>query len=362
MSDLQPNRLRKIRVLVIGDAGSGKTSLVHLLVNGEPLRQPRRTVGCNVSVKLFEHPEYDHEGVLVKTQPHFVELWDVGTHSQYEKLRNIFYSQMNGVILVHDLSSRRSASNVRKWASEVAAKGSFSAPSQDDEWGYGLPVPALVIGNKMDACDQSSEENANSTFSFLNGLLFGRRTQQTSLLPVQSRGCEQTEAVGGIRASALRGVISTTEVEKFYQELITRRYYSGTTHYEAGRNNGSNSWDRDLGDMDPTPQHTPYDRSNNYASASASGDWGGYSSPYRSISQFGAEENLDIRDNSPPNGGCIRLVIGDDSDSPVAGLRPGSRPQSPDVRPRKLGSFSNGSPGSSTQYIQSQHSGRLHDA
>eukprot|EP00897_Mesotaenium_endlicherianum_P000461 jgi/Mesen1/10415/ME000818S09895 len=41
----------QVRVLVIGDSGVGKTSLVHLIVGGRPLLKPARTVGCSISVK-----------------------------------------------------------------------------------------------------------------------------------------------------------------------------------------------------------------------------------------------------------------------------------------------------------------------
>ena len=42
---------------------------------------------------------------------------------------------------------------MHKWAAEVAAQGSFSAPFSPDDAGAslgGLPVPVLVIGTKAD--------------------------------------------------------------------------------------------------------------------------------------------------------------------------------------------------------------------
>lgn len=56
---------------------------------------------------------------------------------------------MIGVIFVHDLSQRRTKSSLQKWAAEVAATGTFSAPLGSGGPG-GLPVPYLVIGNKAD--------------------------------------------------------------------------------------------------------------------------------------------------------------------------------------------------------------------
>jgi hypothetical protein len=36
----------------IFNAGVGKTSLVHLITEGQPISRPRVTAGCNVSVKV----------------------------------------------------------------------------------------------------------------------------------------------------------------------------------------------------------------------------------------------------------------------------------------------------------------------
>ena len=50
-------------------------------------------------------------------------------------------------------AGRRSKAGLHKWAAEVAAQGSFSAPFSPDDAGAslgGLPVPHLVIGTKAD--------------------------------------------------------------------------------------------------------------------------------------------------------------------------------------------------------------------
>lgn len=58
-----------------------------------------------------------------------------------------------GVIFVHDLSQRNTKSNLQKWASEIALNGSFSAPL--GSYGpCGLPIPYLVIGNKVDIAEK----------------------------------------------------------------------------------------------------------------------------------------------------------------------------------------------------------------
>ena len=47
----------RVRILVLGDSGVGKTSLVHLMSQGQPLRQISYTIGATVEVKLHEYRE-----------------------------------------------------------------------------------------------------------------------------------------------------------------------------------------------------------------------------------------------------------------------------------------------------------------
>ena len=47
----------QVRILVLGDSGVGKTSLVHLIAKGEPLTSITYTIGASIEVKLHEYKE-----------------------------------------------------------------------------------------------------------------------------------------------------------------------------------------------------------------------------------------------------------------------------------------------------------------
>ena len=47
----------RVRVLVVGDSGVGKTSLTSLIAHGQCLQSPGWTVGCSVEVKLHQYLE-----------------------------------------------------------------------------------------------------------------------------------------------------------------------------------------------------------------------------------------------------------------------------------------------------------------
>ncbi len=85
------------KVVVVGDAGVGKTTLVHVLAHGAaPRGDPPWTVGADVEVV----PPQPQQRI---TRP--VELWDVGGSLRFADTRAVFYDDVDGVILVHNLAN-----------------------------------------------------------------------------------------------------------------------------------------------------------------------------------------------------------------------------------------------------------------
>ncbi len=91
----------KVRIIVIGDSGVGKTSLIHTLCHGEPIINPTWTIGCSVDVKLHEY----REGTSSQ-KTFFVELWDVGGSSGHKNTRSVFYTPAHGKLVKNKLSSK----------------------------------------------------------------------------------------------------------------------------------------------------------------------------------------------------------------------------------------------------------------
>lgn len=47
--------LDKVRVLIVGDSETGKTSLAQLIAHGLPVERPMSTIGCSAQVKLHDY-------------------------------------------------------------------------------------------------------------------------------------------------------------------------------------------------------------------------------------------------------------------------------------------------------------------
>ncbi|XP_074558335.1 small GTPase LIP1 isoform X2 [Curcuma longa] len=215
----------QVRVLVVGDAGVGKTSLVHLILQGSSISKPSQTVGCTVGVKHITYGASSSSSSNIKgdaQRDFFVELWDVSGHERYKDCRSLFYTQINGVIFVHDLSQRRTKTNLQKWAVEVATTGTFSAPLGSGGPG-GLPVPYLVIGNKTDIA--AKEGTRISSGNLVD--VARQWVEKHGLLP-SSEELPLTDSFRGssLLAAAKEARYDKEAVIKFFRMLIRRRYFS----------------------------------------------------------------------------------------------------------------------------------------
>ncbi|KAF3326919.1 GTP-binding protein [Carex littledalei] len=218
----------QVRVLVVGDSGVGKTSLVHLILKGFSISRPAQTIGCAVSVK---HITYGNGGSSSNSiqgdseRDIFVELWDVSGHERYKECRSLFYRQINGVIFIHDLTQRKTKSNLSKWASEIASAGTFSAPLGSGGPG-GLPVPYLVIANKADIVPKEGTRVSSGNLVDVarqwvekQGLLPSSSSEELPLV-------ESFPGSSGLLAAAREGRYDKEALNKFFRMLIRRRYFS----------------------------------------------------------------------------------------------------------------------------------------
>lgn len=163
----------KNKVLVLGDSGVGKSSLVHLICHGKPIVSASWTIGASIEVKRHEYAEGTpgHKSSCI-------ELWDIGGSKNHYVARRILYNNFHGIILVHDVTNRKSHDNLRKWLSEVfsselskeppvgfcywLASIFFGAPASyegidfDPEALTRRRIPVLVVGTKSDCTNMNA--------------------------------------------------------------------------------------------------------------------------------------------------------------------------------------------------------------
>ncbi|AWP12753.1 Rab-like protein 3 [Scophthalmus maximus] len=166
--------LDRVKVLVLGDSGVGKSSLVHLLCQNQVLGNPSWTVGCSVDVRAQDYKEGTPE-----EKTYYIELWDVGGSvgcaSSIKSTRAVFYNSVNGIILVHDLTNKKSSQNLYRWSLEALNKDSSptgvivsNGSDYDREQFAENPVPLLLIGTKFDQIPDNKRNEVLTRTAFLS--------------------------------------------------------------------------------------------------------------------------------------------------------------------------------------------------
>lgn len=113
----------KYKVLLIGPAAVGKTSLLHRFVDGEFKGDYAATIGAQFLTKELEDSQ--------------LNLWDIGGQPRFLDLRTTFYRGTQGALLVYDLTRKQTFEELNHWHFEMNAT-------------LAREVPFILIGNKLD--------------------------------------------------------------------------------------------------------------------------------------------------------------------------------------------------------------------
>ncbi|CAM1295481.1 RABL3 (predicted) [Pycnogonum litorale] len=200
----------KVKVVVVGDSGVGKSSLVNLICHDQTASNTSWTIGCSVEVKL-----HDYKVGTPTEKTYFVELWDIGASNSHKNSRALFYHSLNGIILVHDLTNKKSQLNLRQWLSELldkegSSKGMNSYDYDPEQFVGSNNIPILVIGTKFDLTSEMKTLPRTNRYSTIADEC-GADEINLDCLQVKSLAPGSSNAV---------------KLGRFFDKVIERRYYS----------------------------------------------------------------------------------------------------------------------------------------
>lgn len=121
------------KVLVVGCAATGKTSLIHRTVDGHFSGLYKSTIGVDFALKSLERDQHKI----------FVQLWDIAGQERFSSLTRVYYRDAVGAFVVIDASAdlKASLTSAKKWKDDVDDKVKLST---------GEHLPVLLIVNKCD--------------------------------------------------------------------------------------------------------------------------------------------------------------------------------------------------------------------
>lgn len=118
-----------VKVILIGDGGTGKTSLVNQFVHRKFSSIYKTTIGVDIT---------PYEATLKESGENvrFV-LWDMSGQTHFEKFRSRFYTGSSGALVVYDLTNAMSYRNIVQWIKECHNSCNKA-------------IPITLVGNKAD--------------------------------------------------------------------------------------------------------------------------------------------------------------------------------------------------------------------
>ncbi len=128
-----------LKISLAGDPGVGKTCLVRRFVSDTFDEKYVSTLGTKVSSRRFTVSDSSPSGA-----PRVVgaAIWDImGSHEFRNLLKEAFFSNAGGVLLVCDVTRPESFYNLPQWYEIVASVAG--------------PIPAVILANKSDLAESN---------------------------------------------------------------------------------------------------------------------------------------------------------------------------------------------------------------
>ena len=121
------NSSYKLKVLLCGPAGVGKTSLIMRFIKSKFQTDYKLTVGVDI---LTKDVELSNDNICT------LSIWDIGGQERFSFIRSTFYKGAAGALLVFDLSRAATWDEIKNWRAEVKQ--------------FAGDIPFVLVGNKLD--------------------------------------------------------------------------------------------------------------------------------------------------------------------------------------------------------------------
>ena len=118
----------RIKVIIIGEAGVGKTSLVKKFVSGRFTSDYRVSIGANLFVKdLILNSDIDVT----------IQIWDIAGQEKWVKMRHLYYRGAHGALIVGDLTRGNTFEQLKEFWNPDLKK-------------FCGDIPKILVVNKVD--------------------------------------------------------------------------------------------------------------------------------------------------------------------------------------------------------------------
>ncbi|KAG7378364.1 Ras- protein Rab-22A [Phytophthora boehmeriae] len=107
------SKAREVKVVLLGDTGVGKSSLVLRFVTNNFRPYSESTIGASFMSKM----------IVVNDTPIKYQIWDTAGQEKYHSLAPMYYRGAAAAIVVYDITRKQSLTTLKNWVKELKQLG-----------------------------------------------------------------------------------------------------------------------------------------------------------------------------------------------------------------------------------------------
>mmetsp|Transcript_124548 Transcript_124548/g.195165 ORF Transcript_124548/g.195165 Transcript_124548/m.195165 type:complete len:222 (-) Transcript_124548:154-819(-) len=147
-----------VKLLLIGDSGVGKSSLLIKFADDKFSPHISQTIGMDFKVKML-----NLGGRRVKLQ-----IWDTAGQESFRSITRSYYRGASGALLVYDISRRDTFNHLTRWLEEARQNANAN-------------MVIMLIGNKSDLERREVSFEEGADFARQHGLVFRETSAKTAM-------------------------------------------------------------------------------------------------------------------------------------------------------------------------------------
>ena len=130
------------KIILVGDSGVGKTSILKKFINNEF----NEDIKCTINIDFFSKSIKIDKNLYTN-----LKIYDTAGQEKYRALIKQYYQGTDGIILVFDLTNENSFNKLKSWINEV---------SDNTE-----KAQIILVGNKADLIERKIDEETAENFA-----------------------------------------------------------------------------------------------------------------------------------------------------------------------------------------------------
>ena len=155
MDQVGKSTKNELKIIVVGNSGTGKTSFVNKWIKGTFDENYKATIVSEFSYKIFDYKDKSYK----------IQLWDLAGMDQNICITKIFSKDSHGCIVLSDINDKSTLDISVKWKNTVDETARFLD---------GTNIPSILIRNKIDLLeneDNNDDEEQMKEFCEKNKFL-----------------------------------------------------------------------------------------------------------------------------------------------------------------------------------------------